>query len=116
VGINEAYQGRQHRFVYGYASVFADPQIGIAKVGVRRHASAAEHVCVWLYLWLWGCVGVGGDAGRAGCRGGVSWSAGLQKDRSSALLLLLLLLLLFLPLLLLRLRLMRCAPGRRVAG
>ena len=46
---------------------------------------------------------------------GVSWSAGLQKDRSSALLLLLLLLL-FLPLLLLRLRLMRCAPGRRVAG
>jgi hypothetical protein len=38
-----AAQGLPHRYVYGYHSVFEDPQIGVAKVDTR-----GRHVDIWL--------------------------------------------------------------------
>lgn len=39
--INDACQGRPHRYVYAYRSEFDDPQIGVAKVSWRQPAASA---------------------------------------------------------------------------
>lgn len=45
--VNEAVQGRRHRFVYGYKSKFFDgPQIGIAKVRCKALCTG----CQWSAL------------------------------------------------------------------